>query len=172
MLSDASADLPATAPIPAVAERRSASRRVRMRFENSDMKTSSLLLGQCILAINVEVASRDRCCCVGLTAADADRVIALSDDRVSFLGNRAEVARLQIEVHFLACARIKMDALKTTQSNARSSLDRGEFKIELNHFVTCGVANIGDRDISAEGLACGNHRSGNTQVAIAKLRVA
>src|SRR5580692_9325923 len=80
MLSDASADWPATTPIPAVADRSSASRRVSMRFENSDMNISPLLFGQRILAVNVEVASRNGRCCAGLTSADADRVIALSDD--------------------------------------------------------------------------------------------
>src|SRR5580698_569992 len=45
MLSDASVGSPATMLIPAVAERSSASRRVRMRFEDSDMNASPLLLG-------------------------------------------------------------------------------------------------------------------------------
>src|SRR5580658_5762852 len=99
-------------PIPAVAERSNASRRVSVRFEDSDMNTSPLLFGQCILAVNVEVASRNGRCCLGLPSADADRVITLRNDRISFLRNHAEVARLQIEVHFLACARFEMDALK------------------------------------------------------------
>jgi hypothetical protein len=54
-----------------------------MRFENSDMNISPLLLRQCILAINVEVASRNRRCCLELTSADADGVIALRNHGIA-----------------------------------------------------------------------------------------
>lgn len=72
-------------PIPAVAERRSASRRVNMRFEDSDMNASLSLLGQCILAVNVEVSSRNGCCCVWLllcaeTCAGGAEIFTLKAD--------------------------------------------------------------------------------------------
>src|SRR5579863_8066344 len=98
MLSDASADSPATMPIPAVAERSSASRRVSVRFEDPDMNSSPLLLGQCILAVKVEVASRNGGCCVGLTTAYADAVIALRDDGITIFRHHLKIARLQIEM--------------------------------------------------------------------------
>src|SRR5580658_5336675 len=158
-------------PIPAAAERSNASRRVRMRIEDSDMNTSPLLFGQCILAVNVEVASRNRRCCLGLTSADADGVITLRNDRIAIFRDHAQIARLQVEMDLLARAQFEMDASKAAQSNARSSLDLGELEIELHHLITRGLANIGDRDIGAEGLSGGNRRSGNTQIAIAKLRI-
>src|SRR5271169_3888537 len=111
MLSDARADSPATTPIPAVADRRSASRRVSVRFEDPDMNSSPLLLGQCILAVNVEVASRNGRRGFWLATADADGVVAFCDHGIAILGHHFKIARLQIEVHFLAGARFEMDAL-------------------------------------------------------------
>src|SRR5580692_8565997 len=131
MLSDARADSPATTPIPAVAERSSASRRVRMRFEDSDMNGSPLLLRQCILPINVEVSSRNGCCGIGLTSADTDRVIPLRDDGIAILRHHLKIARLQIKMDLLAGARIEMNALKATQSDMRRTLDRRKREIEL-----------------------------------------
>src|SRR5579863_682680 len=119
MLSDASADSPATMPIPAVAERSNASRRVRTRIEESDMNFSPLLLGQCILAVNVEVAGRNGRRRVWLATADADGVIPLRDDGIAILRHHLKIARLQIKVHFLTGARFQMDALKATQSDVR-----------------------------------------------------
>src|SRR5580658_9845539 len=104
-------------PIPAVAERSNASRRVSVRFEDSAMNNSPLLFGQCILAVNVEVACRNGRCCLGLTSADADRVITLRNDRIAIFRDHAQIARLQVEMNLLACARFEMDALKTAQSN-------------------------------------------------------
>ena len=75
-----------------------------------------ILFGQCILAIDVEVAGRNGRSGVGLATADADRVIPLRDDRIAILRHHAQIARLQIEVNFLACAGIEMNALKSTQS--------------------------------------------------------
>src|ERR1700675_918176 len=104
MLSDARADSPATTPIPAVAERSSASRRVRMRFDDSDMNASPLLLGQCILPVDVKVSGRDRCRCAGLTTADANGVIALSNDGIAIIRHHLKITWLQIEMDFLAGA--------------------------------------------------------------------
>ncbi len=82
-----------------------------MRFEDSDMNSSPLLLGQCILAVDVKVASRNGRCCVWLTSADADGVIALSNDGIAIFRHHLKIARLQIEMDLLARARIEMDAL-------------------------------------------------------------
>src|SRR5580704_15572441 len=117
MLSDASAGSPATMPIPAVAERSNASRRVSICIEDSDMNTSPLLLGQCVLAFNVEVASRNGRRCVRLATADADGVVALSNDGIAILCDYLKIAWLQIKMDFLACALFEMDALKATQSD-------------------------------------------------------
>src|SRR5580704_2370113 len=108
---------------PAVAERSNASRRVRTRIEESDMNFSPLLFGQCILAVNVKVAGRNRRRCVWLATADADGVIALSNDGIAILHHHLKIARLQIEMHFLACARIEMNALEAAQSDARRTID-------------------------------------------------
>src|SRR5579863_2391069 len=114
MLSDASADWPATTPIPAVAEIKSASRRVSMRLENSDINISPLLLGQCILPVDVKVTGRNGRCCVGLTTADADAVIALRDDGIAIFRHHLKIAWLQIEMDLLARTRIEMDARKSS----------------------------------------------------------
>src|SRR5579863_6172190 len=133
MLSAASAESPATMPIPAVVERSNASRRVRTRIEESDMSFSPLLFGQCILAVNVEVAGRNGRRRVWLATADADGVIALSNDGIAILRHHLKITRLQIKVHFLAGARFEMDALKSTQSDMRRTLDRRKVEIELHY---------------------------------------
>jgi hypothetical protein len=61
----------------------------------------------------MEFAIDGRCSRVGLASADADGVIPLSDDWMPILSHDSQVARLQIEMDFLARARLKMDALKS-----------------------------------------------------------
>ena len=46
-----------------------------------------------------------------------------------------EIARFQIEMHFLACAGIEMNALKSAKSDERRTLDRRELEIELNYLI-------------------------------------
>jgi hypothetical protein len=61
----------------------------------------------------MEFAIYGRRTCVRLPSADADGVIPLSDDWMPILSHDSQVARLQIEMDFLARARLKMDALKS-----------------------------------------------------------
>src|SRR5271168_4953004 len=118
------------------------------------------------------MASHDGRSSVGLAPTDADRVIPLRDDRIAVFRDHAQITWLQVEMDLLACTSFEMDTLEITQSNARGSLGLRKLEIELHNFVTRRLAGIGDRDISADRLAGGNGRRGNTEIAIAELRVA
>ncbi len=63
------------------------------------------------------------CTGIGLSSANADRVIPLRDDWIAILGHHTQIARLQLEMDMLACTSFEMDALKPTQSDARRSLN-------------------------------------------------
>ena len=65
------------------------------------------LLRQCILSIHMEFAGDTRRSGIGLTSADADRVIPLRNDRVAILRDHAKITRRQIEVNFLAGAGLR-----------------------------------------------------------------
>src|SRR3954447_13661134 len=92
----------------------------------------STLLGQCILAINTEMPSRTWRSGLRLASTYADGVVPLRDDRIPFLSHHAQIARTQLEMHLLTCARIEMNAFESTQSYAGSALDRRELEIELH----------------------------------------
>src|SRR5215469_16143691 len=101
---------------------------------------SKALFWQCILAFNVETAADNRRSSVRLTAADADCVIALGDDRIAVFGHHFQIARLQIEVNCLARAGIEMDTLKTSQGDERRSFDLRELEIELDNLISRELA--------------------------------
>ena len=106
----------------------------------------------------MEFAGATRRSGIGLSAADADRVVPLRDDRIAILGHHAQITRLQIEVNLLACAWFEMNALKSAQSDARRALHGRKLEIELHDLVSRYVSGIGHRDISANGLSGGNRQ--------------
>ncbi len=61
---------------------------------------------------------------VRLASADADRVIPLSDDRISILVTMPRSRGFKIEMNFLARASFEMNALKSAESNERCTLTR------------------------------------------------
>ena len=140
------------------------------RSENLRQATASF--GQCVLAIDMEMTADAWRSGIGLASADADRVVPLRDDRIAVLRHHAQITRLQIEMNLLACAGVEMNALKSTQSDARRSFDLRELEIELHDLVSRNLAGIGHRHISAEGLSGGNSRSRYAQIAVAEFRVA
>ena len=94
--------------------------------------------------------------CIRLASADADRVIALRDDRISILRHHAQIAVLQLEVNLLARARFEMNALKSAQSDVRRTLHRRELEIDLDDFISRDFAGIGHRHIGVDGLPRGH----------------
>ena len=109
---------------------------------------------------------------IGLSSADADRVIPLRDDWIAILRHHAQVARLQLEMDMLACTSFEMDALEPTQSDARGSLDIGKFEIKLDNLVSRCFASIGHRDIGGNGLSGIHSLRRQVEIAVAKLRIA
>ena len=91
--------------------------------------------------------------CVRLASADADRVIALSDDRISILGHHAQIAVLQFEVNLLARAGFEMNALKSAESDAGRTLHGRELEIELHNLISRDLAGVGHRHIGANRLS-------------------
>src|SRR5690349_190152 len=89
------------------------------------------LLRQRILPVNVEMAADAWRSGVRLASSDADGVIPFRDHRIPFLGHHTQIARLQLEVHLLACARIEMNPFEAAKRDKRSTFDRREFEIEL-----------------------------------------
>src|SRR5580698_193369 len=150
---------------------RRANVRLGMRFEDPDMNTSSLLLGQCILAVNVEVASRNRGCCVGLTTADADRVIALSNDWIAIFRDHAQIARFQVEMDLLTRAWIEMNARKSSQGYFGCTFDWRELEIELHNFISGEAAGVRNRYVRANRLSGTDGLRRHTQIAITEFRV-
>lgn len=51
--------------------------------------------------------------CIGLAASEGERVIPLSEDGISVLGDHAQVATLQLKVNLLAGAGFKVNTLET-----------------------------------------------------------
>src|SRR5947207_4781455 len=102
----------------------------------------STLLGQGILAFNMEVSGCHRRSSIGLASPYADGVVPLRDDWISFLSHHAQVARIQFEMHLLTCARIEMNAFESTQSDAGSALDRRELEIELHNLISRNLTGI------------------------------
>ena len=111
------------------------------------------LLRQGILPFDMDVPSHTMGTCVGLASPYADGVVPLwDDDWFPFLSHHTQVARFQIEMHFLARAWIEMNAFESTQSNAGRALDRRELEIELNYLVTCDLTSIGHSHIGPDRL--------------------
>src|SRR6185437_4109609 len=90
---------------------------------------------------------------IGLASADADGVIALGNHRITIFGHHTQIAWLQLEMHFLACASIEMNAFEATQSNAGSAFDGWEFEIKLDNLFSGELACIGDGHVGAYGLS-------------------
>src|SRR5689334_19407260 len=109
---------------------------------------------------------------IGLASPDADGVVPLRDDRIPFLGDHPEVTRLQLEVHLLTRARIEVDALESTESDAGSSLNCRKLEIELHDLVSRNLACVGHSHIGAYGVSRGNALLSQAQVAVTELRVA
>src|SRR6185503_3896631 len=76
-----------------------------------------LLFRQCVLAVNVEMASDNGRAGIRLTATDADGVVPRSNDRIAVLGHHTQVAIPQLEMNFPACTWIEMNSLKSSESN-------------------------------------------------------
>src|SRR3569833_306371 len=86
----------------------------------------STLFRQGVLAIHMELSGYTGSSGVGLASPDADRVIPLRDDRIAFLGHHLEIARLQLKMALLACPGFKVDAIESTEGNARRSFQLWE----------------------------------------------
>src|ERR1700753_726321 len=89
---------------------------------------------------------------IGLAAADADRVVPLSDDRIAVFRHHPQIARLQLEMELLTRASFEMDALETAESDARSTPDFGKLEIDLHDLVARKLARIRHGHIRAHGL--------------------
>ena len=61
----------------------------------------------------MEIPGDAWCSGIGLSSADADRVITLRDDRIAVLGDHTKVVVFQFEMDTLAAARFEMNALKS-----------------------------------------------------------
>ena len=68
-----------------------------------------ILLRQTDLPFDLEVSSGCRRFSVWLPASDANGVIARGDDRMTVLRHHAQISILQLEMHLLACAGVKMN---------------------------------------------------------------
>ena len=64
-----------------------------------------------------------------LTASDTDGVVSRSNDRIAALSHHAQIALRQLEMNFLACARIEMNSLKASKSDERRTLNRRELLV-------------------------------------------
>jgi hypothetical protein len=71
------------------------------------------LFGQGEPAFDIEAPAHSRRGAIGLSAADADCVIAWSDNRTAILSHHDQIAIFQLEVNLLARARLQMNALKS-----------------------------------------------------------
>jgi hypothetical protein len=75
---------------------------------------------------------------VRLSSSDTDGVVTLRNDRIAFLCDHVEIARVEMEVHLLGRAPVEMNALKPAESNERSSLYRREIEIKLEPLYPFG----------------------------------
>ena len=87
----------------------------------------SWLFRQRVLPIDVKLPFSNRRSGIWLPAADADRVLALRDDRIPILRHHPRVAGLQVKVHLLTGAGIRggisllFMAKRTLSTNPRES---------------------------------------------------
>src|SRR5579859_2820853 len=120
----------------------------------------------------MEVTRCNGRCCVWLTSADTDRVIPLGDDGIAILRYHLKIARLQIEMDFLASAGLKMNAYKSPQCHVGRAFERRELEVELHHLISGKIAGVCHSNVSAN-LLSGRDRLGRyVEVAVAELRVA
>ena len=91
-----------------------------------------------------------------MSAAYGDFVLALGYDGLASFGDHAQIAGVQVEVEGLGCAGVEVDALEAAQGAERSAGNLGEFEIELGYFIPCFFACVGDCDIEANCVACGD----------------
>jgi hypothetical protein len=78
------------------------------------------------LGLHAEVPANAWRSRIGLAAADADGVFPCGNQRIACLGDHAQIAVLQLEVNFLACARFEMNALEATEGDFGRALDDRE----------------------------------------------
>ena len=107
-----------------------------------------------------------------LSAADRERVVAFGNDGIAGFGHHAHIARVQLELHSLLCARLQMNALESAECFQRRARDLREGEVELDYFVARDLfAGVGYRGLGNQRAACGN-LVGDLDVAVAERRVA
>src|SRR5579884_122734 len=120
----------------------------------------------------MKVPRRAGCSRIGLASTDADGVVPLRDDRISFFGDHPKVTRVEVEVHLLTRARGEVDALESTQSDAGRSLDCRKLEIELHDLVSGNFACVSHGHIGAQRFSRSNVLLSQAQLAVTKIRVA
>src|SRR5438067_1538893 len=126
---------------------------------------STRSLGQGDLAVDLEVSGNHRCTGIRLPSADADCVIALSNDRGAILGHHAQVTIFQFKMNFLAGARFEMDTLESAQGEERRTFHGRKFEIDLDDLVASDFAGVSNLHLDAEWLVRGDGLRGNGEVA-------
>jgi hypothetical protein len=90
---------------------------------------------------------------IRLASPNADGVVTSGNDGVAIFSDHDQIAVLQVEVDFLARARLQMDLLESAESDLRRTLDRRELDVDLDGLISCNFPRVGYCDIGVDRFA-------------------
>lgn len=130
------------------------------------------LLRQRDLAVDVEMAGDFRRSRIGLTSADADRVVPRGDDRLADIRHHAEIAIRELEMNLPALARIEMDPPKSAKCDARRSCEGRKLEVKLRDLISRKLADIRNSHCYVDGIAGAERHFREDEIAIGKVCIA